>query len=196
MPISCGYCGASMPDISEYCPACGRPVREGNAASPGPARYAPTTAASAPAPQASAREARPLPATSFAKQDVEQAIQQPPVDWDDRIPGALAYLTFIPALVFLFIEPYQKRKFVRFHAVQSLLFWAAVLVFALLGVLASMFGWLFLWLLTGSLTGLALVFTWLLLSIKALQGEWFQLPFLGPLAEQLGAPGSRPLFGR
>jgi uncharacterized membrane protein len=118
------------------------------------------------------------------------------VDWNDRIPGALAYLTFIPALVFLFMEPYQKRTFVRFHAVQSLFFWAAALVFVLLGLLASMFGWLFLWLLTGTLIGLAIFFTWLLLSIKALQGEWFSLPLLGPFAAQLGSPGSRPLFGR
>jgi uncharacterized membrane protein len=186
-----------MPDISEYCPACGRPVREGHDPSSGPVRPVPITAPPAPAPQASTAVVRPSPAASFpAKQDVEPTLQQPPVDWDDRIPGALAYLTFFPALVFLFIEPYQKRKFVRFHAVQSLLFWAAVAIFALLGVLASMFGWLFLWLLTGTLIGLALFFTWVLLLIKALQGEWFSLPILGPFAEQLGAQGSLQLFGR
>ena len=197
MPISCGYCGASMPDISEFCPACGRPVREGNVFSPGPVGSAPAAAAAAPAPQ-TATAARPTPLTSTTppKPSAPPQTPEPLVDWNDRISGALAYLTFIPALVFLFIEPYQRNKFVRFHAVQSLLFWGGVLVFVLLGLLASMFGWLFVWLLTGSLMGLALFFTWLLLSIKALQGEWFQLPFLGPFAEQYGAPGSRPFFGR
>jgi uncharacterized membrane protein len=169
-----------MPDISEFCPHCGRPVREGNVFEPDSVR--PASSASAESSQTQnvsptePRAQTPLPETPPAPQR--------PVDWDERIPGALAYLTFIPALVFLFIEPYQKRKFVRFHAFQSLMFWAGVLAFTLLGLLASMFGWLFLWLLSGTLTSLALFFTWLLLSIKALQGEWFELPFLGPFAEQ------------
>jgi uncharacterized membrane protein len=40
------------------------------------------------------------------------------------------------------------------------------------------------WLLVGALVGLALFFTWAVLSIKALQGESFELPWLGALAEQ------------
>ena len=63
-------------------------------------------------------------------------------------------------------------------------FWALVIVLLLLGLLASMFGWLFVWLLIGTLIVLALFFTWLLLSIKALQGEWFELPWVGPFAEE------------
>ena len=172
-----------MPDISEFCPHCGRPVREGNVFPPDPIRSAPVTAPESSKPPVAPQQDAPFPF-------------QPPVPWNDRIPGALAYLTFIPALTFLFLESYQKRKFVRFHAAQSLLFWVGVLLFAVIGVLASMFGWLFLWLLSGSLIGLALFFTWLLLSIKALQGQWFSLPLLGAFAAQLGSPGSRPFFGR
>jgi len=148
-----------MPDISEFCPSCGRSVREGNFFAP----EDPGIAADAP-------EFSPAPAP-------------PPVDWNDRWIGALAYLTFLPALVFLVLRQFKQRKFVRFHALQSLLFWGAVVVFVLLGLLASMFGWLFMWLLSGTLIGLALFFTWLLLSIKALQGEWFGLPWLGTLAQ-------------
>ena len=147
-----------MPDISEFCPACGRPVREGN--------FFP--------PEERAQEAAPA----------APVVVLPPVEWEDRITGALAYFTFIPAVVLLFLKQYQKRKFVRFHAFQSVFFWAVVLVLALLGLLASLFGWLFVWLLIGTLISVALFFTWLLLSVKALQGEWFELPFLGPLAEQ------------
>jgi uncharacterized membrane protein len=183
MPISCGYCGASMPDISEFCPHCGRPVREGNAFVPASGGTSSGKAA-APAPQTVAAAwptARPGIPTD---QDALALVQQPPVDWNDRISGALAYLTFIPALVFLFAGAYKKRKFIRFHAVQSLLFWGCALVFSVLGVVASMFGWLFLWLLVGTLIGMALFFTWLLLSVKALQGEWFGLPLLGSFAEQ------------
>ena len=148
-----------MPDISEFCPSCGRSVREGNFFAP----EEPGIAQDAP-------EISPTPAP-------------PPVDWNDRWIGALAYLTFLPALVFLVLRQFKQRKFVRFHALQSLLFWGAVVVFVLLGLLASMFGWLFTWLLSGTLIGLALFFTWLLLWIKALQGEWFGLPWLGSLAQ-------------
>ena len=158
MPISCGYCGASMPDVAEFCPACGRPVKEGNFFAPEPA----------------------VPGQPPINEPVPAG---PPVDWNDRWVGALAYFTFIPAVVFLFVKQFQRRKFVRFHAFQSVFFWAVVIVMALLGLLASMFGWLFMWMLIGTLVSLALFFTWLLLSIKALQGEWFALPWVGPFAE-------------
>jgi uncharacterized membrane protein len=148
-----------MPDVAEFCPGCGRPVKEGNF-------FAPEEA---------------VPETQAARQPVVAA---PPVEWNDRWVGALAYFTFVPAVVFLFLKQFRPRKFVRFHAFQSVFFWAIVIVMLLLGLLASMFGWLFMWLLVGTLISLALFFTWLLLSIKALQGEWFALPWVGPFAEQ------------
>jgi uncharacterized membrane protein len=148
-----------MPDVAEFCPSCGRPVREGNFFAP----------------------EEPVPGTPVSSEPVPTG---PAVEWNDRWVGALAYFTFIPAVVFLFIKQFQRRKFVRFHAFQSVFFWGLVIVMVLLGLLASMFGGLFVWMLTGALVGLALFFTWLLLSIKALQGEWFALPWVGSLAEQ------------
>src|ERR1700675_2130066 len=100
MAISCGHCGSSMPDTSEFCPSCGRPVREGNFFA-------------AEEPEA-------------GQQEAPQARVLPPVEWDDRVTGALAYLTFIPAVAFLFLKQYQRRTFVRFHAFQSVFFWGAV----------------------------------------------------------------------
>jgi len=147
-----------MPDIAEYCPACGRPVREGNVFAPEEPRV---------------YEAPAEPAQLTVS-----------VDWNDRWAGALAYLTFIPAVVFIFLKQFERRRFVRFHAVQSIFFWGLVFVLLLLGLLASTTGWLFAWLLLGSLISLAVFFTWLLLSIKALQGEWFELPWVGAFAEE------------
>jgi uncharacterized membrane protein len=146
-----------MPDIAEFCPACGRPVREGNFFSP-----------EEPLESAPAESAKITPA----------------VEWNDRWVGALAYITFLPAVVFLFLKQFQRRKFVRFHAFQSVFFWGVVILLLLLGLLASTIGWLFVWLLMGTLISLALFFTWLLLFIKALQGEWFELPWVGAFAEE------------
>jgi len=41
----------------------------------------------------------------------------------EGIAGALAYFSFIPALIYLFREPYRSNYFVRFHSVQCLLCW-------------------------------------------------------------------------
>src|SRR5262247_3917026 len=146
MAIVCGYCGASMPDISEYCPACGRPVREGT--------YF--------APEASGAEVEP--ADDILQADAEDREVLPTVEWNDRMVSAFAYLTFIPAVVFLFVKKYRERTFVRFHSFQSIFFWAAVLVLVLLGLLASKFGWPFVWLIIGALVFLGLFFTWIVLS--------------------------------
>ena len=106
----------------------------------------------------------------------------------ERIAGALAYATFIAAAVFLLLEPYKKNSFVRFHSIQCLVLWialaaaaaalrlAAVLLFMLpvAGPLLVVLAW--------GMLGLGAVVIWLVLVVKALQGEMFQLPLLGPVA--------------
>ena len=153
-----------MPDISEFCPRCGRPVREGTSFAPDPEELVEAARA----------------------EELEEQRQRdlPPVEASDRFVGAIAYLTFIPALIFIFLKQFQQRKFVRFHAFQSVFFWGVVIVMLAAGFFTASFGWLILWLVVGALVLLALFFTWALLSIKALQGEYFELPWLGALAEQ------------
>jgi len=110
----------------------------------------------------------------------------------EAIAGGLAYITFVPAVIFLALEPYRKNRFVRFHALQCLLFWAtglltagllrlAALVLALIPVLGPLLIWLL-----AAVAGLAAFFVWLTLIVKALQGETFKLAVLGDLAERYG----------
>ncbi len=40
----------------------------------------------------------------------------------DNVAGMLAYVTIIPAIIFLVTEPYNKSRFVRFHSFQSIFF--------------------------------------------------------------------------
>ncbi len=40
----------------------------------------------------------------------------------DNVAGMLAYVTIIPAIVFLVLEPYNKRRFIRFHSFQCIFF--------------------------------------------------------------------------
>ncbi len=108
----------------------------------------------------------------------------------ESIAGAVAYVTFIPAILFLMLEPYKKNAFVRFHSVQCLLFWvataaavAAIRLTALLLFMIPVAGPL-LAVLIWTVGILAAGVIWLVLIVKALQGERFKLPLLGQFAEQ------------
>lgn len=96
----------------------------------------------------------------------------------ENIEGALTYvLGWITGLVFWFLEP--ENKFVRFHAMQS------IVVFGALTVAAIVLGWIpLLGILFGLLLGLAGFLLWLWLMYKAYQGEMYKLPWAGDFAEQ------------
>ena len=116
--------------------------------------------------------------------------EQKPGARHDNFLGAFAYVSFVPALVFLLVDPYRKNSFVRFHSIQCLLFGLACVVLAV--VLRVVFlGLLFipmvgplLAVLVVVVVALAAVFTWIVLIVKAFQGERFALPVIGNLSEQ------------
>lgn len=108
----------------------------------------------------------------------------------EPIAGALAYFTFIPAIVFLVLEPYKKNRFVRFHSLQCLLLWLAGILLAIALKLAGLLLFIIpvagplLVLLLSMVVGLAAVAIWLVLVVKAFQGVTFRLPLLGDFALQ------------
>lgn len=108
----------------------------------------------------------------------------------EAIAGAVAYFTIIPAIIFLLVEPYNKNRFLRFHSFQCLGLWLAALV---TGTVLKLAGFvLFFVPLMGPLLvvllsivfGLGYFVIWLVLVIKALQGERFKLPIIGKFADQ------------
>jgi uncharacterized membrane protein len=103
----------------------------------------------------------------------------------DNVAGMLAYFTIIPAIIFLVLEPYNRSRFVRFHAWQSVFFNVAwwILWFGLhIVVHISLLGFLtlFIW----PLIWLGGFIVWIILVIKANQGQMFKLPVIGDLAQQ------------
>jgi uncharacterized membrane protein len=108
----------------------------------------------------------------------------------ENVAAALAYFTFIPAVVFLRIMPFKRNHFVRFHSFQSIfLILAGIVVavglrvlFAIL-TLIPMFGYLLAWLIV-LLVVLAGTILWLVLVLKAWQGEFFKVPVIGDFAER------------
>jgi uncharacterized membrane protein len=94
----------------------------------------------------------------------------------DNVAGALAYF-LLPAIVFLLIAPYRNNRFVRFHSFQSIAF-AIVSMIPRLALYLPIAG-LFLW----PLLELALFVVWVMLLVKAFQGQKFKLPLVGEWAE-------------
>lgn len=104
--------------------------------------------------------------------------------------GALAYFTVIPAIIFLLVEPYNRDRFLRFHSFQCIGFWLAALVIgavvraaAFLLFFVPLLGYLVV-LLLSMVTSLGLFAIWVVLIVKALQGEIFKLPIVGDFAER------------
>ena len=103
----------------------------------------------------------------------------------DNVAGMLAYVTFIPAIIFLVTEPYNKSRFIRFHSLQSIFF--SVAVFGIQVCLSFLTVVPFLILITGPLhllVFLGAVIIWIMLLLKANQGQMFKLPVIGDLAEK------------
>lgn len=102
----------------------------------------------------------------------------------DNGAGALAYVTFIPAIVFLAMPPYNKSSYVRFHSWQSI--FLAVAWVAMLIVLAILIRIPFLGLIMFPimlLVDLGMFILWLVVVLKALNGQRFKIPVIGALAE-------------
>lgn len=94
-----------------------------------------------------------------------------------NVAGLLSYLLgFISGIVFLVIE--KENKFVRFHAMQSTIASGALFV------LQMVLGYIPFLVILSPLVGLLGIALWIILMIKAYQGETFKLPVIGDIAEK------------
>jgi len=108
----------------------------------------------------------------------------------DHLIAATAYITFIPAIVFLFVASLKRNRFIRFHSFQSIFFTVAIVAIAVaMRILYSILtlipvaGYLLAWLML-VVAALGLGILWMVLLVKALQGQIFRLPVIGNLAEK------------
>jgi uncharacterized membrane protein len=107
----------------------------------------------------------------------------------ENIAGALAYF-LIPAIIFLFVEPYSRNRFVRFHSLQCIVVYVAA---AIVGAALRILGFVLFFIpllgplivgLVSMIVGLGWFILWVVLVLKALQGEMFKLPVAGDFAER------------
>jgi uncharacterized membrane protein len=109
--------------------------------------------------------------------------ETPQTGLTDNAAGALAYVTVIPAIVFLLVEPYSKNSYIRFHSWQSIFLGIAAFAIQVVLSVIPVIGWI---LIPFVLIGFLVL--WIIVLLKALKGQRFKLPFIGDLAEkQAGA---------
>src|SRR5262245_51982524 len=175
----CTQCGAQVDENAKFCKKCG-------------ARLAPTQSAGYSAPAINQQPSNDHEPSGFgAAQPPNQQPYQPPyqapapqVDLKPNVAGMLCYpLSFITGILFLVLTPYNRDRFVRFHAWQSIFFFVALTVLSIVfrvlpGFLEDM--------LLSALTLVALGGTgWSM--YKAYQNEQFKLPLIGEWAENLAS---------
>jgi len=170
--MQCPVCHNEVAPQSAFCGHCGASI-----AAPAPEAAPPVTAYTAP-PTAAPAGAYPAP-TATASSGLSP-----------NAAAALAYVTFIPAILFLIIEPYNKTPIVRFHSFQSIglavawiAFWIVVMVLSMcVAFIPGLRLILFMFPILQMLVGLGFFILWLVTILKASKGEWFKLPIIGDFA--------------
>lgn len=110
--------------------------------------------------------------------DEKKNLGETSIGMQPNIEALLCYfLGFITGLVFYIVE--KKNKFVKFHAMQSMVVFGGIFVINLILLFIPILG-----VLIGTLLSLLSVVLWVLLMIKAYQGEFFKLPIAGDIAEK------------
>jgi uncharacterized membrane protein len=155
----CSNCGAALNEGSSFCAGCGKPASASTQANSGPQVVTGN---------------RPLTGTSALT---------------SNLAGALAYaLGLITGVLFLVLEPYKHDRFVRFHAMQSILFCAAAIVVSIgmsivWGVLFSLSASLiFVVMPVRLMIALGLFLFWLFVIYQAYSRREYRIPIIGAIA--------------
>lgn len=102
---------------------------------------------------------------------------------NERVMAALCYaFGIVSGVIFLNLDPHRKSPLIRFHAWQSIFFCLAWFAFSgMAGAfnLGFIYGWFL-----APFMGLAAFVLWVLLIVKAYNGEKFELPVISELAEK------------
>ena len=170
--MQCPSCHNEVSPQATFCGFCGAPLAAAPAGGPAaaPAGYAPVGASSYAAPAAP----QVAPAAGGLSENAAAAI---------------AYITIIPAIIFLVLEPYNRMRLVKFHSIQSLALavawiaiWIGITILHVVMHFIPFIGVLFL--LLDLAVSVGFFIAWLIAILKASKGEYFKLPIIGDFAEK------------
>jgi len=106
--------------------------------------------------------------------------QKTSIGLDENIASLLCYvLVWVTGIIFYLIE--KDNRMVKFHALQSVLtFLPLSIVYWIISIL---FWWSGIGYILAMLIGIIMFILWIVLMIKAYQGERFKLPVVGDIAD-------------
>src|SRR3989339_1078425 len=97
---------------------------------------------------------------------------------EQNVAGLLCYVVgWVTGIIFLILE--KDNRFVRFHAFQSIIVFGAITVVQIVLSFIPFIGWVL-----NALIGLATFILWIILMVKAYQGQTYKLPIAGDIAEK------------
>ena len=101
---------------------------------------------------------------------------------EQNLEGLLCYvLGWVTGIIFLILE--KDNKFVRFHAIQSIVVFGAYTVLAIILGFIPVVGWII-----NLLLGIAAFIFWIVLMVKAYNGQMYKLPVAGDIADRNSKP--------
>jgi uncharacterized membrane protein len=103
---------------------------------------------------------------------------------EQNVAGLLCYVVWwVTGIIFLLLE--KDNKFVRFHAIQSIVLFGAITVVLIILSFIPVIGWIF-----STIIGIIAFILWIVLMLKAYQGQMYKLPVAGDIAAKSSNPSA------
>ena len=102
----------------------------------------------------------------------------------ENVAGLLCYvLGWVSGLIFFLIE--QENKFVRFHAIQSIVTFGSITIVSIALSILGLIPYLgVVFNIANGIIGFLAFVLWIVLMVKAVQGKKYKLPWAGDFAEK------------
>lgn len=176
----CIQCGSEVAETARFCNKCGAQLLPTQPQAAPPAGYQQPTYQTPPNYQQQYQQ----PGYGQPSQQIPYQPQTVSGDLKPNIAGMLCYpLLLLTGILFLVLSPYNKDRFVRFHAYQAIFFAIALFI---LSIVIGILGIPLPWRIERTLSNLHSLI-WLAGTgwsmFQAYQGKTFKLPFIGDLAE-------------
>jgi uncharacterized membrane protein len=103
---------------------------------------------------------------------------------EQNLAGLLCYVVgWVTGIIFLLLE--KDNRFVRFHAIQSIVVFGAFTVLEIILSFIPVVG-----VILNALLGVLALILWIVLMVQAYQGKMYKLPVAGDIAERNSKPAS------
>ncbi|MFL6583830.1 MAG: DUF4870 domain-containing protein [Chthoniobacterales bacterium] len=143
----------------------------------------------APAPEPLPPNPAPPPGPTPIREDT--SMKSNTTGLPSNVAAALACIPLIGGLIFYILEKHDS--FVRFYAMQSIIFGGAWIIFDIISkIVFTIFGavpalgtlLLILWGLVSALVHLAFLVVFIITVVKAFSGVRWEIPYIGPMAQK------------